>query len=440
MKVMQKFETIMNNYFLPFATKLAEQKHLQSIKDGLLVSLPLVIVGSFFLVFGFLPIPGYNEFMAKIFGEAWLEKFLYPVSVTFDIVSIFAALGIGYYLAKKNKVDPLSAAVISLATFLLVTPNKIFVADTSVSGYSMAFLGGKGLFVAIICALISTELYSWFIKKNYIIKMPESCPPAVAKSFSALIPAFVIIAMFWIIKIGVEATNYQDVHQLVVKLISDPLTGFSATLAGGIIYVLINSLFWSFGIHGGSIAGIVFGPMLTVIRDVNRLAFQNGEPIPYTISLSFLDTYVFIGGSGATLCLVLCYLFYSKAKQYKEIGKLSIGAALFNINEPVIFGSPIVLNPILIVPFILTPVILTVVDYILIEIGLVAPAVIPVPWTMPVVISGFLTSGGHISGALVQILNIFIGLVIYLPFVKLLDKKAEIVEIDNFDNYESEVA
>lgn len=437
MKIMEKFENVMTEHFLPFATRLAEQKHLQSIKDGLLVSLPLVIVGSFFLVFGFLPIPGYEEFMASIFGKGWLDKFLYPVSVTFDIVSLFAAIGIAYYLAKRNKVDPLSASIISVSTFLLVTPNKIFVADTSVAGYSMVFLGGKGLFVAIICALISTEIYSWFIKKNYIIKMPASCPPAVAKSFSALIPAFVIIILFWFIKVGVEATHYQDVHQLIVKLISDPLTGFSATLAGGIIYVLINSVFWCFGIHGGSIAGIVFGPMFTVIRDVNRLAFQNGEPIPHIISLQFLDTYVFIGGSGATLCLVLCYLFYSKAKQYKEIGKLSIGAAIFNINEPVIFGSPVVLNPLLIVPFIITPLVLTIMDYFLIKIGLIAPAVIPVPWTMPIVISGFLTSGGHISGAILQILNLIVGIIIYVPFIKLLDKKAQMEESENFE-YEVE--
>lgn len=434
MNMMEKFENTMNNYFLPVATKLAEQKHLQSIKDGLLVSLPLVIVGSFFLVFGFLPIPGYNEFMISIFGELWLEKFLYPVSVTFDIVSIFASIGIAYHLAKKNKVDSLSASAISLAMFLLVTPNKILVGESSTSGYTIAYLGGKGLFVAIICALISTEIYSWFIKKNYIIKMPESCPPAVAKSFSALIPAFVIIVLFWLVKIGVEATSYSDVHKLVVKLISDPLTGFSATLFGGIICVLINSIFWSFGIHGGSISGIVFGPMFTVIRDANRLAFQNGNPIPHIISDEFLNIYVFIGGSGTTFCLVLCYLFYSKAKQYKEIGKLAIGASIFNINEPVIFGSPVVLNPILILPFITTPIVLTLLDYFLISFGLVAPAAIPVPWTMPVVISGFLTSGGHISGSVVQILNIIVGLIIYLPFVKMLDKKAELEDIENFQS------
>lgn len=438
MKTMVKFEAIMNRYFLPFATKLAEQKHLQSIKDGLIVPSPLIIAGSFFLIFGFLPIPGYENFMTNIFGNNWLEKILYPVSVTFDLVSIFATLGISYYLAKKNKVEPLSAAVISLSIFLLVTPNKIFTGDTITKGVALDFLGGKGLFVAIISALVATEIYTWFIKKNYIIKMPESCPPAVAKSFSALIPAFATIVIFWIIKLILEITTYQDMHQLIVKLVSDPLTGFSATLFGGIIYVLINSIFWSFGIHGGSIANIVFGPMLTVIRDVNRVAFQNGDPIPHIISPVFFDTYVFIGGSGVSLCLVLCYLLYSKAKQYREIGKLSIGPALFNINEPVIFGSPVVLNPILIVPFIITPFVLTILDYFLIKFGLIAPAVIPVPWTMPFLISGFLASGGHISGAIIQALNVAIGLVIYFPFIKLLDRKSFIEEANNSASYEVE--
>lgn len=436
MAVMEKFENLMNKYFLPFASKLAEQKHLQAIKDGLLLSLPLVIVGSFFLVFGFLPIPGYNEFMAGLFGELWLDKLLYPVSVTFDVVSVLAAIGIAYHLARKNKVDSLSAAAISLIIFLLVTPGKIFVGETVVGGFSLAYFGGKGLFVAIICSLVSTEIYSYFIKRNFVIKMPDACPPAVAKSFSALIPAFFIIVLFWLIKIGLEATSYQDMHQLVVRLISDPLTGFSATLFGGLIFAFINSLFWTFGIHGGSISGIVFGPTFTVIRDINRLAFQNGESIPYTISNQLFDTYVFLGGSGATICLVVCYLFYSKAKQYKEIGKLSAGAAVFNINEPVIFGSPVVLNPILMVPFILTPLVLTVVSYFAVESGLIAPAVIPVPWTMPIIVSGFLATGGHISGAILQIINLIIGIIIYLPFIKLLDKKSEADELNFEENLE----
>lgn len=436
MATMEKFENLMNNYFLPFATKVSEQKHLQAIKDGLILSMPLVIVGSVFLVFGFIPIPGYNEFMAGIFGEQWLTKLLYPVSVTFDIVSLLAAIGIAYHLARKNEVDPLSASGISLSVFLLVTPGKILVGDTSVSGFALSYFGGQGLFVAIICSIISTEIYSYFIRRNIVIKMPDACPPAVAKSFSALIPAFVILILFWVIKMGLEITPYQDIHKFIVKIISDPLTGFSATLFGGVIYVLLNSVFWTFGIHGGTISGIVFGPMFTVVRDVNRLAFQNGEPIPHIISTQFFNAYVFLGGSGATLCLVICYLFYSKSKQYKEIGKLSGGAALFNINEPVIFGSPVVLNPILMIPFVVIPLVLTFISYFVVKIGLVAPAVLPVPWTMPVILSGFLATGGHISGAILQAVNMVLAIVMYAPFVKMLDKKAQLEESEAGEDLE----
>lgn len=426
MKIMDNFENIMNKYFLPFATKLSEQKHLQSIRDGLILSLPLVIVGSLFLVFGFLPIPGYDNFMSNLFGESWLSKLLYPVSVTFDLVSVIASIGIAYHLARKLKVDPLSGSVISLASFFLVTPGKIILNGESISAFSLSYLGGKGLFVAIICALISTEFYAWFIRKDFIIKMPDVCPPAVSKSFSALIPALFILLFFWVIKIGIETTSYGDVHKLIVQIISDPLTGFSSTLLGGIVYVLINSIFWTFGIHGGSIVGVIFGAMFTVIRDANRLAFQNGEPIPHIISEQFFNIYVFLGGSGATISLVIGYILFSKTKQFKEIGKLSAGASLFNINEPVIFGSPVVLNPILMVPFILAPVILTLVSYLAISSGLIAPAVLPVPWTMPIVLSGFISSGGHISSSILQIFNLLLGILIYLPFIKLLDKNSEI--------------
>ena len=265
--------------------------------------------------------------------------------------------------------------------------------------------------------------------------MPDVCPPAVSKSFSALIPALFILLFFWVIKIGIETTSYGDVHKLIVQIISDPLTGFSSTLLGGIVYVLINSIFWTFGIHGGSIAGVVFGAMFTVIRDVNRLAFQNGEAIPHIISEQFFTIYVFLGGSGATIALVIGYILFSKAKQFKEIGKLSIGASLFNINEPVIFGSPIVLNPILMIPFIFSPIILTLISYFAISSGLVAPAVLPVPWTMPIILSGFISSGGHISSSLLQVFNLGLGILIYLPFIKVLDKNSEVDKIE----YEEEV-
>ncbi|MGL5625871.1 PTS transporter subunit EIIC, partial [Cetobacterium sp.] len=230
-------------------------------------------------------------------------------------------------------------------------------------------------------------------------------------------------------------TPYGDIHKLIVQIISDPLTGFSSTLLGGIVYVLINSIFWTFGIHGGSIAGVVFGAMFTVIRDANRLAFQNGEAIPHIISEQFFTIYVFLGGSGATIALVIGYILFSKAKQFKEIGKLSIGASLFNINEPVIFGSPIVLNPILMIPFIFSPIILTLISYFAISSGLVAPAVLPVPWTMPIILSGFISSGGHISSSLLQVFNLGLGILIYLPFIKVLDKNSEVDKVE----YEEEV-
>ncbi|MGL5356534.1 MAG: PTS cellobiose transporter subunit IIC [Cetobacterium sp.] len=430
MNKMDKFQKIMDEYFLPLATKLSEQKHLQSIRDGLILSLPLVIVGSLFLVIGFLPIPGYNLFMANIFGDLWLTKLLYPVSVTFDLVSIIASIGIAFHLAKKLKIDSLSASVISLTSFFLVTPSKIILNGESVNAFSLSYLGGKGLFVAIICSLLSTEIYGWFIRKNYIIKMPDVCPPAVSKSFSALIPAFFILILFWLTKIGVESTSYGDIHKLIVQVISDPLTGFSSTILGGIVYVLINSIFWTFGIHGASISGIIFGAMFTVIRDANRVAFQNGEAIPHIISDQFFTVYVFLGGGGATIALVICYIIFSKAKQFKEIGKLSFGASIFNINEPVIFGSPVVLNPILMLPFILCPLVLTLISYVCISSGLVAPAVLPVPWTMPIILSGFISSGGHISSCLLQIFNLGVGILIYLPFVKILDKKSEPLETE----------
>lgn len=429
---MAGFVSFMENRMMPVAGKLAEQKHMAAIRDGIVLTLPLLIVGSIFLVIGFIPIPGYNEFMAGIFGDQWRTKLLYPVGASFDIMALIVSIGVAYRLAERYKVDPLAAGAISLSAFLLSTPYKIpFTPEgadkaVDVAGIPLVLMGSQGLFVAMILALISTEIYRKIVQKKIVITMPDGVPPAVARSFVALIPAGVVILVVWLLRIILENTSFESIHNVVRDLLVGPLSAVGGSLIGTIIAVLLIHLLWSAGLHGMNLVGGIMTPIWLTLMDQNRAAFQadpNGE-LPNVITTQFFDMWIFSGGSGATLALVLLMVFKARSEQMKKIGRLSVGPGLFNINEPVIFGVPIVMNPLLIIPFILSPIALVIISYMAMSFGWVAkPNGVAVPWTTPPIISGYLATGGKISGSVLQLVNFTVALLIYYPFFRLWDKQ-----------------
>lgn len=427
--IFEKFSSLLEEKFMPIAGKIGNQKHLQAIRDGLILSMPLTIAGSIFLILAFMPIPGYSEFMANIFGNEWMSKILYPVRASFDIMAIFASIGIAYRLAEKNKVDTLTSIALSLMSFMILTPYKIpFVMKSGekvlVDGIPMALTGSAGLFGAIITALVSVEIYTWFIRKNIIIKMPENVPPAVAKSFVALIPTITLMILMLIIRIVLENTSFETIHNLLTTLLTTPLKNLTGTWIGLMVIIMLMQLFWITGLHGSVIVLGIIGPVLGILGDQNRLAYEAGKEIPHLLGGPFFDLYVNIGGSGGTFALAFLLAFVAKSKQLKEIGKLSIGAALFNINEPIIFGLPIVMNPYLIIPFFFTPLITSSIAYFLINSNILSKLPgIAIPWTTPAVINGYLASMGSLKIALCQIVLILVGASIYYPFFKMYDKK-----------------
>lgn len=441
---MSKVNQFVEEKVMVFAGKVANQRHLQAIRDGLILSMPLIIIGSLFLIIGFLPIPGYEEFMAKTFGDAWLDKLLYPVGATFDIMSLFTAFGVAYRLAEKYEVDALSAGAISLAAFFLATP---YVVEFTPEGAKEAFqvggviptalTGSQGLFVALVLAIISTEIYRFIIKKNLVIKMPPGVPPAVSRSFVALIPGLAVITLVWFARLGIEMTSFESLHSVIKEILGKPLHALGGSYIGTLIAALLIVLLWSCGLHGDNIVGSVMDPIWLANMDANRIAFQAGEELPNIFTSQFFSIFMNMGGSGTTLALVGCMFFFARSKQMKQLGKLAAPSSIFNINEPVIFGTPIVLNPVLLVPFILTPIVTVTISYVAMKTGLVAkPAGIAVPWTMPPIIGGYLATGGKISGAILQLVNIVVSFFIYLPFFKVWDnqklkeeKEAEVLEI-----------
>ncbi|MGG3572306.1 PTS cellobiose transporter subunit IIC [Bacillus gobiensis] len=429
---MNKVNLFLENRVMPIAGRIAGQRHLLALRDGIVLTMPLIIVGSLFLILSNLPIPAYLDMMARLFGDEWSVKLSYPVGVTFDIMALVACFGIAYRLAERYEVDALSSGAIAVAAFLLATPYEVpFLqegSDTPImvdGGIPVVLMGSQGLFVAMIIALFSTEVFRFVIKRNIVIKMPDGVPPAVSRSFIALIPGFLIITIIWILRLIVEQTSFGNLHNVVGDVLGQPMSVLGGSLIGSLIAILIMMLLWACGLHGSNIvlAGIM-APVYYAAMDENRLAFQSGEELPNVFTLQFFEVWINVGGSGATLALVVAMVIFAKSQQMKSLGRLAVGPAFFNINEPIIFGMPIVMNPLLLIPFIFTPLVTIVTTYIGMSTGLVAkPAGIAVPWTMPPIVSGYLATGGSISGAVLQVFNFAISLAIYYPFLKMWDKQ-----------------
>ncbi|MEC2222963.1 MAG: PTS cellobiose transporter subunit IIC [Heyndrickxia faecalis] len=399
------------------AGAIGSQRHLRALRDGILLSMPLIIIGSFFLILGNLPINGYTDWLAKIELAPVFNKI---VNGSFGLMAIIAVFGIARSLADHYEVDGVSAGVVALASFVIVTPDVV--AKTG-SGIPYAFVGSGGLFVAILIGLISTEIFRFFVQKNFTIKMPEGVPVAVEKSFAALIPGFMVILVWSLVYLLLGLAGVDNIHTLLTGILGKPLGALGSSLWGTLIIIALNSLFWFVGIHGANTINPVIQPIWLQNTDANRIAFQAGHALPHIVTNEFMMNFVWMGGGGTTIGLVICLWLFARSKNNKAMGSLSVAPGVFNINEPVLFGLPVVLNFKLLIPFVLTPMITAVITYFSMATGLVAkPAGIVVPWTMPPVISGYLATGGKISGAVIQLITLALSVGIYYPFVRSMDQ------------------
>jgi len=428
---MEAFIKFLENKMMPIAGKIAAERHIRALRDGLSITMPLIIVGSIFMILGNLPIDGYADFVNGIIPD-FTTKILYPVRVTFDIVSLLAVFSISYYLAKDKEVDGLSAGAIALSAFLLLIP-VLNINETLQSGeilnlgrvWQTTNFSAGGLVAAILTAIISTEIFIYIVNKNWVIKMPDSVPPAVSKSFSAITPALVILVTFLGIRLFFEATSYETVFVFISKFLGAPLAAVGLSFGGTLSTIFLYHFFWTMGIHGTRVVFGVMDSILLPAMDQNRLALEAGAELPNIVTKQFHDIFVNgIGGCGATLGLIVVMIIFAKSKQLKTISKLAIGPAIFNISEPIIFGIPVVLNPIMIIPFVIGPMLAGAITYLSMYFGLVsAPAGIAVPWTTPLFISGILATNGDIMAGVIQFINVIVVGLVYLPFVKVYDRQ-----------------
>jgi PTS system cellobiose-specific IIC component len=425
MSKMDKFE----NRIMPVADKIANNRYLIAIRDGFYVAMPLLIIGAICCLIAYFPVPGFETFMTNIFGENWTDFFLIPYHASVAVMTLFVVLGISYSLSKHYKQDGISTAVIALVSFFILTPfTTSFTPEGGKTAYQVTsvipleWIGSKGLFVGMLSAILATEIVRWVYRRGWEIKMPEGVPPTVSKAFSSLIPGSITILAFGLIRLLFVYTPFGTLDNFIYTILQAPLTALGDTLGATLIANFFICLFWMFGIAGADVVGSVMNPIWLALAADNLEAFNSQSALPHIITQQFNSVYLWIGGAGSTLMLCIVLLFMCKSQQCKQIGRLAILPGLFNINEPITFGLPIVLNPLMAIPFILNPLILCVLTYLVMAIGLVPyPNGVIIPWTTPIIVGGFLVSG--IRGAIWQVVEMAIGFFVYLPFIKILDRQ-----------------
>ncbi len=424
--------------------KLSEQRHLRAIRDGIIATLPLIIVGSIFLIVAFPPFPA--EWKISVWAKTNILKILLPYRMTMFIMGLYAVMGIGNSLAKSYKLDGITGSILATCGFLLTIVPKVvkeilvvtqtidgkevqIIAEEGAKGATtlqeglgyampMANLGSAGLFVGILVAIFAVEIYRFTSTTGFKIKMPEGVPHSVARSFEALTPALIVILIVATITYWWE----KDLHKIVGTIIK-PLVIAADSWVSVQVVVFLITFFWSFGIHGDSIVGSIVRPLWLTLLEQNGTALADGKAIPHIAAEPFYQWFVWIGGSGATIGLTLLLLTVSKSSYGRTLGKTSILSTIFNINEPIIFGCPVVLNPILLPPFIMVPVINSSLAYFFTKMGWVNKVTSTPPWTLPGPIGAFLATNGDFRAVLLSLFLIFTSILIYYPFFKAYDKK-----------------
>ena len=425
---MEKFTAFMDKYILPYATKLGAQRHLVAVRDAFIAMIPLTIIGSFATLINNMPFKALSNFLAEntfgqqiktINGDIWWG--------TLAIMALLLVIGVAYNLAKSYEENGLQAAMIATAIFFFLAPQVASItpegATEAVVGWGfmqISYLGTTALFTAIIVGLLATELFVKLGKvKALVIKMPDAVPPAVSRSFAKLIPGMLTVLIFAVIGLIVRTVaDGAFLTDLINKYVGIPLSGVTDSLGGAIAITLFIHGLWFVGLHGSNIALPITSTLLTKLGADNAQIMATGSSEPlHTLAGPFFDAFVHMGGAGLIIGLLVAIAIAIAGRSRKDMLALGTAPAIFNINEPVIFGLPIVLNPIYGIPFIIAPVVTTIVSYLSIKSGLVSPVIVAsMPWTTPPIISGFLATG-HISGAILALVNIIISIVIYLPFV-----------------------
>lgn len=430
MKPMKSMGTL-ETRLAPLAERVGSNWFLTALRDSFAAIMPLLIIGSMFTLVANFPIPAWTDFLAATTVGPYTLKALIsiPASCSVSMMALFIAFTVGYSCADHLGVtDRLSAGIVSLTSWLILMP--LFTTYTpedateafEVPSIPLDWVGARGVFVALVAGFLTVRLFAWVIERNWTIKMPAGVPPTVSRAFSALIPMAVTFVAVWVVRALFVFTPWDDAFTFIYTFLQIPLQQLGGTVWAQALVYLFAHMLWFFGIHGTNITDSVYRPILTSLSVENQQAVAAGIALPNVINAQFQDLFATYGGAGSTLSLIIAALLVCRSERVKKLSRLSLAPAIFEINEPVIFGLPIVMNPVLFIPFLLVPTINILTTYVVMAAGIVPICNgVLLPWTTPPIISGFLVSGWQ--GAVWQTILIALGTLIYLPFMRVLDRQ-----------------
>ncbi len=424
---MNTFTAFMEKHFVPFAAKIGSQKHLVAIRDGFISLMPVTMAGAFASLFNVFVRDIPNQIGWQFIPESAIGKFLISINgnVWWGAVCFFAlgfTFTFAYHLSKAYDVNPLAGGVISFAAYL-TTVSQTF--NETWGGVGIGYMNATALFSALFITLLVTMIYIKLTKANIVIKMPDSVPPAVSKAFLSIIPGSV--AIFTAAILGLVCTQFlgKPINDLIVEFVQTPFLSLAQNLVSVIVVTFAVQLFWFFGLHGTNVLGPVLDGIYKTALLENNTAHEAGKTMVHLWTRGSFDAYAWMGGAGCTIALIIALLIFSKKQDQKTVAKLSLPMGIFNINEPVTFGIPIVLNPVYFIPYLLIPTLLVIIGYTVTAIGLVPPVYIEIPWIVPPVLYAFLATGGSLMAAGVALINLIIAVVIWSAFVIIANRVKE---------------
>lgn len=433
---MKKIMDYMERKVMPIANKVGNQVHIRAISAGMVSLVGIIILASMATLIQNLQLESYQNFIANT--EAGQVIWNITQNIWWGCLAmygLFVCATVGQSLWKNYGHNGLDGLCVALASYFVLIPWMAQVpngeeAPIRAFGFiKYTNFSADSLFSCMIIALVSVEILHRLSRvKAFKIKMPDVVPTAVSDSFSKLIPTMLTVIIFAVTSyLIMRFADGKSFNQLVNLAITKPLQGFSDNLVTAIFAPFIVSFLWFFGIHGSNIVGPILAAVLSPLGMANIEMYAQGvsDWSQYnTLTYQFLSSFVNMGGASCTIALIVA-MFITNRKRHKILLSLAGPTGAFNINEPIIFGFPIVLNPYLFIPFVIGPSIISAVSYLAIKFQFVHPVVASVPWTTPPILNGFLATGMHWTGAVLSIVNIAIVTLLYIPFIKLIEKNEE---------------
>ena len=431
---MNKFMNVLERTLTPFSQMVASNKLLQSIKDAFILGIPFTVVGSicgliksqleYWLTQAGVSLDGFLGSLIHILGNVG--------TVAMGLMGVVIVLSSSYFYAERlreedTRVVPVMTSLLALVAYFATIPWEVMGESETLAGFALNYFNYEGMFTGLLIGLSTAWLYSKLVKSKFTIKLPDSVPPGVLNSFMALIPITIILIIFSIVKEVVILCGFTSLQAVITQFIVTPLSNVGTGLPAIIIVILLMQLLWFFGLHGFSIMwGVISSIWLPLfMKQIDTYASTHSfdsitQVAPNTIS----NVYAMIGGSGSTLALIVVLLIIAPKKSAeKEIAKLSLVPGIFNINEPIIFGLPIVLNPTMFIPFVGIPVINAIISYVAVSSHLVNPMVVLNSGQEPVFFNAWVLGAFTLSPVILMLVLFVIDMILYTPFAKMVIKQ-----------------